>query len=38
MDSKDPKYKQGRNGQSVAINKSATAKSLCQIPSRLCLP
>ena len=36
-DSKDPKYKQGRNGQSVAINKSATAKSLCQIPSRFAI-
>ena len=36
-DSTDPKYKQGRNGQSIAINKSATAKSLCQIPSRFAI-
>jgi len=36
-DSKDPKYKEGRNGQIKAINKSATAKSLCQIPSRFAI-
>ena len=36
-DNKDPKYKEGRNGQSKAINKSATAKSLCQIPSRFAI-
>jgi site-specific DNA-methyltransferase (adenine-specific) len=36
-DRKDPKYKEGRNGQIKAINKSATAKSLCQIPSRFAI-
>lgn len=36
-DSKDPKYKDGRNGQSKALNKSATAKCLCQIPSRFAI-
>ena len=35
--SKDPKYKEGRNGQVKAINKSATQKSLCQIPSRFAI-
>jgi len=33
-DLKDPKNKEGRNGQSKALNKSATAKSLCNIPAR----
>lgn len=32
---KDPKYKNGRNGQ--AINRTATQKSLCQIPSRFAI-
>lgn len=36
-ESKDPKYKEGRNGQSVAINKSAVHKCLCQIPSRFAI-
>lgn len=36
-DYKDPKYKEGRNGQSKAINKPATQKSLCQIPSRFAI-
>ena len=33
----DPKYREGRNGQAEAINKSATAKSLCQIPNRFAI-
>lgn len=33
----DPKYAKGRNGQAKAINKSATQKSLCQIPSRFAI-
>jgi len=36
-DWKDPKYVNGRNGQSKAINKSATQKSLCQIPFRFAI-
>jgi DNA modification methylase len=31
----DPKYPNGRNGQSTAVNR--TAKSLCQIPSRFAI-
>lgn len=31
--SKDPKNKSGRNGQTKAVNKIATQKCLCQIPS-----
>ena len=34
---KDPKYKNGRNGQTVAVNRTATKKSLCQIPSRFAI-
>lgn len=34
---RDPKYPDGRNGQSRAMNKSAPAKSLCQIPSRFAI-
>jgi len=30
----DPKYKEGRNGQKIALNKSAPSKCLVQIPSR----
>jgi DNA modification methylase len=36
-DWKDPKYSNGRNGQTKALNKSATQKSLCQIPSRFAI-
>lgn len=34
---RDPKYKNGRNGQAKAMNRSAVAKSLCQIPSRFAI-
>ena len=34
---RDPKYKNGRNGQSIALNKTATKKCLCQIPSRFAI-
>ena len=34
---KDPKYADGRNGQSVAVNRTQTAKSLVQIPSRFAI-
>ena len=34
---KDPKYADGRNGQSVAVNGTQTAKSLVQIPSRFAI-
>ena len=34
---RDPKYKEGRNGQTVAINKSAPSKSLCNIPFRFAI-
>lgn len=34
---KDPKYVDGRNGQSVAVNRTQTAKSLVQIPSRFAI-
>ena len=34
---RDPKYKEGRNGQAVAINKNAPAKSLCNIPFRFAI-
>jgi DNA modification methylase len=33
----DPKYADGRNGQSVAVNRMQTAKSLVQIPSRFAI-
>lgn len=33
----DPKYSKGRNGQVKSLNKSAVAKSLCQIPSRFAI-
>ncbi len=36
-DLKDPKNKEGRNGQKKALNKSATAKSLCMIPERFAI-
>lgn len=34
---RDPKYKEGRNGQAVAIHKRAPAKSLCNIPHRFAI-
>lgn len=34
---KDPKYPNGRNGQSIAINKNYTSKCLLQIPSRFAI-
>lgn len=34
---KDPKYPEGRNGQSIAKNKSQTSKCLCLVPSRFAI-
>jgi DNA modification methylase len=34
---KDPRYADGRNGQSVVVNRTQTAKSLVQIPSRFAI-
>jgi DNA modification methylase len=34
---KDPKYKNGRNGQSISLSKKYTGKCLLQIPSRFAL-
>ena len=36
-DWKDPKYSEGRNGQSKALNRTLPQKSLCQIPSRFAI-
>lgn len=34
---KDPKYKNGRNGQSISLSKNYTGKCLLQIPSRFAI-
>jgi len=36
-DYKDPKYKNGRNGQSIALNSKMPSKCLLQIPSRFAI-